>query len=159
MNVPGFTTESLAAVQEMLYGESPWEQQFLTGKTTEKLPRENKTTHAQSLQGMDIDSRPGKQKGSEVSKKSKVQSQSSLFLSRKETRSKAQDRVAILKDSQCLMSWGKRARNSRQAMRKTAVRGPSLEAQSNARPPSKRSKRHSSKAKLSTSSLSNKYKT
>lgn len=77
MKVPGFTTESLAAVQEMLYGESPWEQQFLTGKTTEKLPRENKTTHAQSLQGMDIDSRPGKQRGSEG--KQKEQSSESIF--------------------------------------------------------------------------------
>jgi hypothetical protein len=77
MKIPGFTTESLAAVQEMLYGESPWEQQFLTGRITDKLPRENKTTHAQSLQGMDIDSRPGKQKGSEG--KQKEQSSESIF--------------------------------------------------------------------------------
>ncbi len=77
MNVPGFTTESLTAVQEMLYGESPWEQQFLTGRTTEKLPRENKTTHAQSLQDMDIDNRPGKQRGSEG--KQRGQSSESIF--------------------------------------------------------------------------------
>jgi hypothetical protein len=77
MNVPGFTTESLTAVQEMLYGESPWEQQFLTGRTTDKLQRENKTTHAQSLQGMDIDNRPGKQRGSEG--KQRGQSSESIF--------------------------------------------------------------------------------
>lgn len=77
MKIPGFTTESLTAVQEMLYGESPWEQQFLTGRTTDKLQRENKTTHAQSLQGMDIDNRPGKQRGSEG--KQRGQSSESIF--------------------------------------------------------------------------------
>jgi hypothetical protein len=76
MNIPGFTTESLAAVEEMLYGESPWKEQFLTGKTNEKLPRENKTTIAQGLQDMDIDSRPGRQRGNEG--KQKEQSSDSI---------------------------------------------------------------------------------
>ena len=77
MNIPGFTTESLAAVEEMLYGESRWKEQFLTGKTKDNLPRENKTTHAQGLQDMDIDNHPGKQKGNEG--KQKEQSSDSIF--------------------------------------------------------------------------------
>ena len=76
MDVPGFTTESLAAVEEMLYGESRWKEQFLTGKTTDKLSREDKTTIAQGLQNMDIDSRPGRQRGNEG--KQKEQSSDSI---------------------------------------------------------------------------------
>jgi hypothetical protein len=77
MNLPGFTTESLAAVEKMLYGEINWPEQFRTGNTRNLLPRENKTTLAQGLTDMDIDDRPGRQPGSEG--KQKEQDSEALF--------------------------------------------------------------------------------
>lgn len=76
-NLPGFTKEALSKVEQLLYGESQWPEQFATGKTRVRLPRENKTTIAQGLPDMDIDDRPGRQPGDEG--KQKEQDSEALF--------------------------------------------------------------------------------
>ena len=60
----GFSQESANKVAGML-GDSSWERQFEKGSTGKKTPKENKTTRAQGLSEMDIDSRQGKQKGNQ----------------------------------------------------------------------------------------------
>ena len=76
-NLPGFSKEALSKVEQLLYGESQWPEQFATGKTRVRLPRENKTTLAQGLTDMDIDDRPGRQPGNEG--KQKEQDSEALF--------------------------------------------------------------------------------
>lgn len=53
-----------------------WPRQFETGKMSGKLPKENKITKAQGLPDMDIDDRPGRQKGDQ----GKQREQSSLSI-------------------------------------------------------------------------------
>lgn len=59
----GFSQESLKMAEEMLVELPDWDKQFNTGKTGAKVVRENKTTIAVGMPDMDIDNRPGKQKG------------------------------------------------------------------------------------------------
>lgn len=73
----GFSQESAEYASSLLAFTPDWNHQFETGKTKGKLPRENKTTIAPSLPGMDIDNRPGKQKGDQ----GKQKDQSSLAIS------------------------------------------------------------------------------
>jgi hypothetical protein len=65
-NIPGFSEDSLSKVSSLLaHVELNWGKQFETGRTGPQFPRENKTTKAPSLQTLDIDNRPGKQKGNQ----------------------------------------------------------------------------------------------
>jgi hypothetical protein len=41
MNIPGFSPESLQAVEALLYGEIDWDKEFKTGKRPAKEKREN----------------------------------------------------------------------------------------------------------------------
>lgn len=65
----GFSQQAVKEVTGLLAFMPDWQRQFETGKTRGKLPRENKTTIAPSLPGMDIDNRPGKQKGDQGKQK------------------------------------------------------------------------------------------
>lgn len=56
----GFSEEQVKKVARML---PDWKNQFENNDTLSNLDRENKTTIAPSLPGLDIDNRPGKQKG------------------------------------------------------------------------------------------------
>lgn len=69
-----FTKDSLERVQSMLQKGIDWNGQFLTGRAEEKFPIEEKTIEAESLQGMDIDARPGIQKGDQGKGKTGSQS-------------------------------------------------------------------------------------
>ena len=60
----GFSQESANKVSKML-GDGAWDRQFDKGNTGGETPKGNKTTKAQGLSTMDIDGRPGKQKGSQ----------------------------------------------------------------------------------------------
>ena len=60
----GFSQESANRVSKMLE-TGAWDRQFDKGSTGGETPKENKTTKAQGLSTMDVDSRPGKQKGSQ----------------------------------------------------------------------------------------------
>jgi hypothetical protein len=65
----GYSEETATKVTEMLYGESPdWKQQFKTGDPGKNNPQNYKVDpwfvrNDQSGRPLDIDSRPGKQKG------------------------------------------------------------------------------------------------
>jgi hypothetical protein len=72
----GFSQGASEKVSEMLPTIPDWDEQFETGKTSGKLLREGKTTKAQGLPDMDIDSRDGKQRGGE----GKQEQQSSLSI-------------------------------------------------------------------------------
>jgi hypothetical protein len=60
----GFSQESANRVSKMLESGA-WDRQFDKGSTGGETPKENKTTRAQGLSTMDIDNKPGKQKGSQ----------------------------------------------------------------------------------------------
>lgn len=59
----GFSEEAAFQAAELLAKAPDWDNNFLTGETLSRTPRENKTTIAPSLPGMDIDNRPGVQPG------------------------------------------------------------------------------------------------
>lgn len=61
----GFSEESAQKAAKLLESQPDWDNQFLKGDTRAQLPRENKTTIAPSWPDMDIDNRPGKQKGNQ----------------------------------------------------------------------------------------------
>lgn len=71
----GFSPKSAEEVSSMM-AEIDWDKQFESGTTGAKTKRENKTTKGVGLQNLDIDNRPGKQKGSEG--KGKNESQGSI---------------------------------------------------------------------------------
>lgn len=51
MNISGFTTESLNAVEQMLYGEMDWKRQFKTGKSPAPENPDNYRTGLSKKQG------------------------------------------------------------------------------------------------------------
>lgn len=59
----GFSEKASKRAAEMITNSPNWENQFRKGETLLQLPRENKTTLAPTLPGMDIDNRAGKQPG------------------------------------------------------------------------------------------------
>lgn len=59
----GFSEEASRKAAEMLTKRPNWENQFRNGETLIQLPKENKTTLAPTLPGMDVDNRAGKQPG------------------------------------------------------------------------------------------------
>lgn len=67
----GFSEEQAKKVARML---PDWDNQFENNDTLSSLPRENKTTIAPSLPGLDIDNRPGKQRG-DMGKQKEIPSQ------------------------------------------------------------------------------------
>ena len=52
MNIPGFTTDSLDAVEQLLYGEIDWQKQFKTGKGPGPEKKENYDTGTVELKGL-----------------------------------------------------------------------------------------------------------
>lgn len=60
----GFSQDAAESVFAMM-AENQWDKQFETGTTGNKPKRENKTTRGVGLAGMDVDGRPGKQKGNQ----------------------------------------------------------------------------------------------
>jgi hypothetical protein len=60
----GFSQDTADSIYTLM-AEGQWDKQFETGTTGNKTRRENKTTKGVGLAGMDIDGRPGKQKGSQ----------------------------------------------------------------------------------------------
>jgi hypothetical protein len=73
----GFSEEAAFQAAELLFKMPDWNNQFKTGETLSQIPREEITTIAPSLPGMDVDNRPGKQKGSQG--KQKRQSSQAIF--------------------------------------------------------------------------------
>lgn len=58
----GFSQESVEKVSSLLE-DSGWDKQFESGSTGSKTPKKGKLVKANGLSTMDVDSRPGKQKG------------------------------------------------------------------------------------------------
>lgn len=73
----GFSEESAKKAAGLLFKMPDWDNQFEKGDTNSQIPREGKKTIAQSLPDMDIDDRPGRQKGDQ----GKQKHQSSLSIS------------------------------------------------------------------------------
>ena len=51
MNIPGFSTDSLDAVEQLLYGEIDWQKQFKTGKGPGPEKKENYDTGLKDAKG------------------------------------------------------------------------------------------------------------
>lgn len=79
----GFSEEAAFKAAELLAKSPDWDNQFLTGETLSRTPREGKKVIAQSLPGMDIDNRPGIQSGDQGKHKNRdAQGLSSVVLPR-----------------------------------------------------------------------------
>jgi hypothetical protein len=65
LSLIGFSQSALNKAEDMLVKLPDWGKHHRSGKTGASIKRENKTTLAVGLPGMDIDNRPGKQSGSQ----------------------------------------------------------------------------------------------